>query len=734
MTPTSTLKTGALKSLAAAGLLLAAAAASFAQAAAPAAAADPKAMASTTPATPPPPAPAHEIRFPAFEQKTLGNGLRVVVIQQHEQPIVSLRMVLAAGKAYEPDDKVGLAGATASLITKGTATRSAQQIAEAIDFVGGSIGANAGTEAVYVSAGVTSDQLDLGFDLLSDVVLHPAFPKDEIERWRKQALNGLQISEGDAGYLASTALSRLVFGTFPYGRPANGTSQSLAGFSREDFVAFHKTHYIPDRTILAVVGDVQPADAFARAERAFGAWKPVEEVAELPPFEVQPPPKTRIVVIDKPDAVQTEIRIGQVGIAYRDPALYTAEVFNSVLGGNASARLYDEIRRKRGLSYGANSSFLYESQPGLLEVSTFTKTESTVDALGLAFDVLRGLQEKPVPEPELNAAKTYITGAFPLEIETADGIASRVIEAMHFGYGREFLESYNDRISKVTPTDVQKFATERVKTEWMTAVLAGNASAFADALKKKYADVEIIPAAEVDFARPDVRKPKPAVAAAPPSAAEQAQGIALLRQAQQALGGKAFIEQKTQMAKGTGTVHFPGMPQAVPVPSYVDYQVLPDKERTEINLTAGSMVQVTDGAQAWMSMATDVQDISAQLKDRHFYGYDVLRHAGDPGYTARPLPDAEVNGKPAKAVELADAQGHATRFFLDPETHLVVKVSFDLGGQVPEQLFSEYREVSGVKVPFKLSISQQGAPAMELMLTDVQINPAVDPALFRKPG
>jgi zinc protease len=502
-----------LKTLAALGLLLAAfPPAAFSQKAAPPATANPK-TAPTTPATPPPPAPAREIRFPAFEQKALPNGLRVVVIQQHEQPIVSLRMVLVAGKAYEPADKAGLAGATASLLTKGTATRSAQQIAEAIDFVGGNLSANAGTEAGYVSASVTSDQLDLGFDLLSDVVLHPAFPKEEIERWRKQALNGLQISEGDAGYLAGTAVSRLVFGAFPYGRPSSGTSQSLAGLTREDLVAFHQGHYIPDHTILAVVGDVQPADAFARAERAFGTWKAAGKVAELPKFAVQPPAKTRIVVIDKPDAVQTEIRVGQVGIAYRDPSLYTAEVYDSVLGGNASSRLYDEIRRKRGLSYGAGSTFLYETQPGLFEISTFTKTASTVDALGLAFDVVRGLQEKPVPEAELNAAKTYITGAFPLEIETADGIASKVIEAMHFGYGREFLEGYNDQISKVTPADVQAFAAQHIKIEAMTAVLAGNSSAFIDALKKKYGEVEVIPAADVDFLRPDLRKPKGAAAA-----------------------------------------------------------------------------------------------------------------------------------------------------------------------------------------------------------------------------
>jgi len=501
-----------VKTLAAAGLLLATVSAGLAQTAAKP---NPKTM-PETPATPPPPGPAREVRFPAFQQKTLDNGLLVVVIEQHEQPLVSIRMMLNAGKAYEPDGKAGLAEATASLLTKGTPTRSAQQIAETIDFVGGNLSTNAGTEAGYADVAVTSDQLGLGFDLLSDIVLHPTFPEDELERWRRQALSGLQINQQSASYLATTAVTRLIFGSYPYGRPSSGTPESLAGLSRADLAAFHQAHFIPNQTILAVVGDIQAADAFARAERAFGGWKK-GTASQLPRIDVKAPAKTRVVVIDKPDAVQTEIRLGQLGIAYRDPALFTAEVYNSVLGGNASARLYEEIRRKRGLSYGASSYFLPESEPGFFQVSTFTKTESTADALGLALEVLRGLQEKPVPDAELNAAKTYITGAFPLEIETADGIASKVLEAMHFGFGREFLESYNDKISKVSAADVQRFASQAIHPEKMTAVLVGNAAAFTDALKKQYGDVEVIPAAEVDFLRADLRKPKGAESPAKPS-------------------------------------------------------------------------------------------------------------------------------------------------------------------------------------------------------------------------
>jgi zinc protease len=706
------------------GVLLGLAAAADAQTAAPA-----KAKAAG-----PPPAPAKEVRFPSFEQKTLPNGLRVVVIEQHEQPLVSLRMLLQAGKSFEPAAKAGLAQATAALLTQGTASRSAQQIAEAADFVGGNLSANASTESGYVSAGFTSDQLDLAFDLLSDVVLHPTFPQEELDRWRRQALSGLQIQRQSASYLANTALGRVLYGDYPYGRPGEGTPESLGSLTRDDAVAFHKRFYVPNNAILAVVGDVKPADAFARVERAFGGWQKGEE-AQLPAFNVPRPQGHKIVVIDKPDAVQTEIRLGQIAIPFRDPDLFTAEVYNSVVGGNASARLYEEIRRKRGLSYGAGSDFIKPTQPGVFVASTFTKTETSVDALGLAIEVLQGLQKEPVPQTELAAAKTYITGAFPLEIETADGIASKVLEALKFGYDRAFLESYNDRISKVSAADVQRFARERIHPETMAVVLVGNAKVFSEALGKKYGAVETIPVSEVDFLSADLRKPKEAKpAAAPASAGEQTQAMELLRKAQEALGGKAFVEQKSQVSKGTGSLSPPGMPQPMPVPSIVNYRVFPEKERTEIQLPMGTMVQAFDGTSGWGSMGPQTQDTTAQSKEEQFYGFDVLRLVGKGGYTARPLPDEDVNGKPTKVVEVSDAEGHATRFFLDPQTNLVTKVAFESSGQKTEAVYTDYRDVSGVKVAHQSNISQNGQPLLEVKLSEVQVNVPVDEGLFKKPG
>lgn len=680
---------------------------------------------------PPAPQPAKEIQFPAFEQKTLANGLRVVVIEQHETPSVSARIILPAGRLYSANEKAGLASATANLLTQGAGKRSAQEIAAAIDLVGGDLSAGAGSDTGVGFVRVTSDQLDLGLELLADVILRPTFPAEEIERWRRQALSGLQIQQNDPSYLASAALTRAVFGGHPYGQPADGTPESVRGLTREDLVAFHQRHYLPNGAILAIVGDVNTADAFARAERFFGGWAKGEE-PKAPAFQETAPKAPRILVIDKPDTVQTQILVGQTGVPYNDPQLYLAEVYNAVVGGGSNARLYDEVRTKRGLSYGAYSGFDPRRLTGLFLAGTSTKTESTVAALEQVLEVLRGMGEKPVPEQELAGSKGFITGAFPLEIETPEGIAGKVVEAMFYGLGKDFLESYNDRIRAVTAAELQRFAASAMNPAHSTVVLVGNASAFAADLEKKFGKFETVPAAELDLLRADLRRARETAAAAPVSEADRARALEILGQARQALGGQAFSEQRSQISKGSGSVTPPGMPQPLPIQSLTVYEVFPARSRTEMTLPFGPMVQASDGQTGWVNVMNRVQE-QPELAQEQYFGFNVLRRFDQPGYRVRPLADAEVNGKPAQVVEIADEAGHATRFFIDPQTHLVLKTGFESGGQTAETVYTDYREVSGIQIPHAMTVFQNGSPMAEMTLTEVQVNPAIDDALFKKP-
>jgi len=458
------------------------------------------------PPTPPAPQPMRELRFPPFEQRTLPNGLRVIAIERHGEPEVSLRLMLPAGRLYEPAAKAGLASATADLLTQGTASRSAQQIAAAIDGVGGTLDAGSSADFAYVSATVTSDQLDLALELLADVVLHPSFPAAEIERWRSQSLSRLEVQRANPGYLADIAFQRLVFGTYPYGYPARGTPESLRGLTRDDLAAFHRSHYLPNGAILAVVGDYRQEQALAGVERIFGGWArgeaPRPPALELPAYQ-----RPKMVVVDKPDAVQTQIRVGQAALAYTDPDFFTATVYGTVLGGSSSGRLFQEIRIKRGLAYGAYAGFAEQLATGSFAARTSTKTASTVQALRLTLDEIAGMAKAPVPAAELDEAKTYLNGAFPLEIESADEVATRVLTALGYGLGREFLDSYRDRISAVTAAAIQRFAGTRIHPERSVVVLVGNAAAFGPELAKELGPFATIPAAELDPLAPDLRRP-----------------------------------------------------------------------------------------------------------------------------------------------------------------------------------------------------------------------------------
>lgn len=466
------------------------------------------------PPTPPAPQPMRELRFPTFEQRTMANGLRLVAIERHAEPEVSLRLVVPAGKLYEPAAKAGLAGATADLLTEGTASRSAQQIAAAIDGVGSSLDASSGTDFANVSVTVTSDQLDLALELLADVVLRPSFPAAELERWRRKSLSSLEVQRANPGYLAEIAFQRLVFGAYPYGSPARGTPESLAGLSRDDLAAFHRSHYLPGGSILAIVGDFRQEQAMAAVERAFGGWAggaaPRPPALELPAYE-----RPKVVVVDKPDAVQTQIRVGQAALAYTDPDFFTAAVYDTVLGGSSSGRLFKEVRIKRGLAYGAYSRFAEQLVTGSFAASTSTKTASTVQALRLTLDEIAGMAKAPVPAAELDEAKTYLNGAFPLEIESAGQVAQRVLTALGYGLGREFLDSYRDRISAVSAAAIQRFAGTRIHPERSVVVLVGNAAAFGPELAKQLGPFETIPAAELDPLAPDLRRHPAAPAPAP---------------------------------------------------------------------------------------------------------------------------------------------------------------------------------------------------------------------------
>jgi zinc protease len=454
---------------------------------------------------PPQPLAARDVKFPPYEIRTLANGMRVVVVMHHEQPVVTLRVLLQAGSIGDSPQKSGVAALAAALLDQGTTTRSAEQIADTIDSIGGGLATGAGRDLSFANVIVMKDSLALGFDLLSDVVRNPAFQQEEIDRQRQQAVSGLQVSLEDPDYVASVVFDRLVYGFHPYGLPGSGTPESLQSITAADLHAFHDRFYTPNTAILAVVGDVTAGEAFAGAERVFGNWARRDVPPVLP---AEPPlPTRRVIIVNKPDAVQTEIRVGHLGIARQHTDYLAVDLAAKILGGEGSNRLHRVLRSERGLTYGAEARMQSLKQGGDLMAETDTRTETTADVLRLIVDEFQKLQRERVSERELADAQAYLAGSFPLTIETPDAIAAQVLNVLFYGLPLRDVENYRERVNAITADDIQRVARAYLKPDRLSVVLVGNAKTFVDQLKGVgFNTFEVIDLRDLDLTAADFRR------------------------------------------------------------------------------------------------------------------------------------------------------------------------------------------------------------------------------------
>ena len=462
----------------------------------------------------PKPLDARKVPFPPYELRTLANGLRVVAVPHHEQPAVTVRLLVRAGAAQDPASRPGVASLLSSVLDQGTTTRSASEIADAIDYVGGALGTGAGVDLSFASAVVMRGDFDLALDLVADIARRPALAPEEIARQREQLLSAQQVSAQDPEFLADAVLERLVFGYHPYGAPSGGTPESIVAITREDLVAFHGTWFVPNNAILAVVGDLTTAEAFAGAERAFGSWAQRDLPAATFP---EPPPATRrVVLVDRPGAVQTEIRVGNVAIPRDHPDHMALDLAIRILGGEGSNRLQRVLRSDRGLTYGASVEASALRESGAIIGETDTRSDKTGETLRLTVDEFWRLQREPVSEWELSSVKAYISGNFPLGIETPNAIAQQVLSALHYGLDLKELQEFPERVSGVTVEDIQRVARLYLKPGRLSIALVGDASFVADQLRRVgFSEFEVIPIDRLDLTAADFTRASPPPVAAP---------------------------------------------------------------------------------------------------------------------------------------------------------------------------------------------------------------------------
>ena len=385
------------------------------------------------------------------------NGMTVLIVDRPSLPIVTVTVLMKAGAIYDPDAKSGLSYMAADMLDEGTKTRSAVQIAEQIEFIGGTLTAQGGEDFATATLRVLKKDTDLGFTLLADILMNPRFDTKEVARVRDELVGFLQSEKDEPGTIATKAFNEIVFKGHPYRRPANGDEKTVTKLTRQDLVTFHDRFYRPNRAIMAIVGDLGEAEALALVKKHFGKWTP--KVLPLQAFPApEPLPKPILKLIDK-DLTQATIILGHVGIHRRNPDFYAVAVMNYILGGGGfSSRLVHRIRDEQGLAYDVDSVFEANVMPGPFAVHVQTRNAAANQALASVFQELKRIRTEPVSYQELSDAKAYLIGSFPLRMDTNAKLASLLNLVELHSLGLSYFDDYPKAIAAVTKEDVLRVA------------------------------------------------------------------------------------------------------------------------------------------------------------------------------------------------------------------------------------------------------------------------------------
>lgn len=457
----------------------------------------------------PAPGPEKSINIPAVQEKKLSNGLTVAVIEKKGVPIVTAQMLVRVGASSEDTKKAGLANLTASMLTKGTKSRSAEQIAEQMEFLGSSIGSGAGWNGTSVTISATSDKLDKAMQIMADVVLNPTFTQDELDLLRSQTLDELKFNLTQPGFVANYVASRYSFEE----HPAGGTPASLEALTRKDIQDFYARAFVPSNSVLIMTGDVSLAKASSLAESLFGKWETAQLKAASGGNSAnsggsQKEVIRRMLVVDLPKSGQASVNyfrpIASVGRSSSD--YFTASVLNSVLGGGYSSRLNQEIRIKRGLSYGAGSSFTWRGMRSNFGARTQTKNESAAEVAELVVAELKRLADTSADNAELDPRKLVLTGGFGRNLEATGGLTSALSDLYSFGLSANELNKYMPGVVAVGAANVKDFASKNLFNGDM--VIVGDYSVFKDDLAKRFPNmkIDVIKIDDLNIESPTLRK------------------------------------------------------------------------------------------------------------------------------------------------------------------------------------------------------------------------------------
>lgn len=422
-------------------------------------------------------------QLPSYQKFTLKNGLTVYLMEQHEVPLISVSAMVPAG-AVRDTEKAGLASATANALMLGTQKYSKDELEETLDYIGASLNTYAGKEAASLSATFAAKNSEQVLEIIKEVLVNPSFPAEEWNKVQERLLVELDQQKESPRAVIGDYYNKFVFGTHVYGNADSGTKTSVQSITTDDMRSFYAQHYHPGAAAIALVGDFKTAEMKKKLQRLFKDWKGKGAPEELLVAELPQPNKARVLLVNKPDARETTFLIGGPGVARNHPDFVPIQVVNTILGGRFTSWLNDELRVNSGLTYGARSAFDSFKKGGTFVISTFTKNESTEQAIDLALEVNKRLHEQGIDEETLESAKNYVKGQYPPKYETAGSLASLLTSMYFYDFDEQFINTFQQKVEQLDVERANEVVEKYFPADKLQFVLIGKAEEIREVAQK----------------------------------------------------------------------------------------------------------------------------------------------------------------------------------------------------------------------------------------------------------
>ena len=670
----------------------------------------------------------NDVKVPDVTKITLSNGLKLYLVEDPELPVISLNARIRGGSANEPADKLGLAGITGEVMrTGGTATRTGDDLDEELESLAATVETGIGQTSGSAFMSVLKEDIDVGLEILADVLTNPEFREDKIDLAKVQARSGIARRNDDPNGVVQREFRKLIYGAdSPYARHTE--YETIDSITRQDLIDFHATYFHPNNTMMAVWGDFKAEDMAKKIEAAFAGWKKKEplNIPDLTAVNYEFKPSVNLV--EREDATQSVIRIGHLGIQQDNPDYFAVLVMNRILGtGGFSSRLFQSVRSRQGLAYsvggGVGSNIEY---PGVYQLVCSTKSETTAQAIRSILHEVDRMRTELVTEEELNLAKESYLNAFVFNFDTRREVVQRIMTYDYFGYPEDFLQQTKSNVEKVTAADVQRVAQEYMKPEALQILVLGKSEDF-DEPFSVFGEVAAV----------DITIPEPADDTPEASAADLEQGSAVFAKMVDAIGGSAKASTITNVSTSTDMA-VSMMGQSLDVTG-VSLMVYPDKMHMILNLPFGEMKQVFNGQTGWASSPAGSQDYGdseiKEARDSMFRDWvNLMRHADQ--LTVQLLGTETVAGREAAVLKVSNDSGQSTKLFVDTADFMPLMQEYrgttPMGPATMTASYSDWREVGGIKLPYTVIIEADGEPFVTSTVVESNVNIDVAADTFSK--